>query len=121
MIKLFQIIEKVFKKFNINTYISKVGKYKEIYIDVLKTKNYLVCLTLNYKMKYICIEIIRGNENWTILTSFDKFFKKYYCIYSFYLSLKNVIRSKNKKQIIKFLENFGVSMSYDKFVNLMGV
>lgn len=121
MIKLFQIIKKIFKNLNVNIYISEVGKYKEIYIDVVKTKNYLVCLTLNYKMQFICIEVITDNENWTILTSFDKFFKKYYCIYTFYLSLRNVILSKNREKIIDFLKNFGMSMSYDKFVNLMGV
>ena len=40
MIKLFQIIKKIFKNLNVNIYISEVGKYKEIYIDVVKTKNY---------------------------------------------------------------------------------
>lgn len=121
MIKLFKVIKKIFKEINVHVYEKSINKCKETCIDVVKTENYLVRLTVNDKIRIICIEIVTKGNNWVVLTSFDKFFKKYYCIYTFYLSLRNVIVSKNREKIIDFLKNFGISMSYDKFVNLMGV
>ena len=121
MISFYKIVKETFKKFNINIHKKNINKCVEMYINIVKTEEYTIRLTFNYQMQFICIEIITNNNNWVILTSFDKFFKKYYCIYTFYLSLENIILSKNREKIIEFLKNFGFSISYDKFVNLMGV
>lgn len=121
MSPLYNILTATFKKLNLHIYKRLIKGDVELCLDVVKTEDYLVRLNFNYAMQIICIEIITKKDKWVVLTSFEKFFKQYYCIYPFYLKLKDILSTRNRYKIIDFLKQFGLSMSYEKFANLLGV
>lgn len=120
MIKLFKILKKLFKNKYVIVDKEEINGYKEIIVNILNNNKYIIRLTINYKMQIICLEIIKGNKNEVVLTSFDKFFKKYICLYSFYIKAKNIFNTKNKDKIYNFLKEFGMSVSHTHFLRLMG-
>ena len=119
MQRLFNILKKMLIPKQIEVSIMNINGYNEIVFNILNTENYTIRITINYVMELICLEILTNNDNATVLTNFDKFFKKHICLYSFYLRAKETFIKDNKKDILNFLQDFGASFSYTHFVSLL--
>lgn len=116
MVKLLKITKQLFK--NVST--KKFQGSKEIVITILHTNTYSVCLTINCSLDLICLEIFSKNDNEVVLANFKNFLKHHICLYSFYLKAKEIFIRNNKAEILSFLQDFGMSLSYTHFVSLLG-
>lgn len=119
MLNLFRLLKKLFNGKQVQVSLITINNCKEIAINIFSKEQYILRLTINHPMELICMEIINNKDSEVILANYEKFFKKHICLYSFYLKAKQVFDRNNKGEILGFLQDFGVSLSYTHFVSLL--
>lgn len=93
--------------------------YKECCIDLFCKEKYKIRISINKPLRIICLDIVTENDKESILTSFEKTYKKYNHILDLCKYCKERIKSaKSTYDLTVFLKEFGLSFHYDYWIKL---